>query len=215
MTLKYESIPSGMIECRSTIIWDEETKMAVWIDPTDDPAPIFSRIQNLGLLVKALLLTHGHADHAAGTFLAAKATGLDPQIHPADEALFLRAPQQAASWGMRVDWGPMKPLPLSHGQVLQIANGFALEVLHLPGHTPGGVAFYLANAGLAVVGDTLFCGSVGRTDLPGGNQAQLVKSLQDILYNLPPETIVIPGHGELTQIGRERMENPYVRAKNS
>lgn len=212
MELKYESICSGMIECRSTIVWNPETKNAVWIDPTDDPAPIFSRIQSLGLNVKALLLTHGHADHAAGSFLASKATGLQPHIHPEDLQLLLNAPRQAASWGMMVEWGKIEPIPLKHGQLIEIETGFEIQVLHLPGHTPGGVAFYFASANLAVVGDSLFNGSVGRTDLPGGNFKHLEKSLQQVLYKLPAETIAIPGHGPLTQIGKEMQSNPYVRA---
>ena len=210
-TLRFESIPSGVIECVGTLIWNEATRSAVVIDATDDPTPFLDLVKDRGLTLKALLLTHAHFDHAAGTESVAQATGLVPRLHRDDWGLYAAMPEWGMRYGIEVEPRTIAPQDLSDCEVLDIEDGFRLEVLHTPGHTPGQVAFHVAALGLVVVGDTLFFGSVGRTDFPGGSMEQLQRSIRTKLYALPDETVVVPGHGPRTTIGREKRTNPYVK----
>lgn len=210
--LRWESIPSGILRCVGTVIWNETTKNAVLIDPTDDPSALLEFVHERTLSVHHLLLTHGHIDHAAGACDVAKALGLVPRLHRDDWALFAKMPEWGRSLGLFAPAPDIAPEPIEHDDFVEVEEGFALRVLHTPGHTPGQVAYYVEALKLAVVGDTLFQGSVGRTDLPGGSMEQLERSIRERLYALPDDTVVVPGHGNLTTIGREKMSNPYVRA---
>lgn len=211
--LKYQTIPSGQLQCNGTLIWDTDSKAAVLIDPTDDPTPFLHFIEAENLQVKALLLTHGHVDHAASVCRVAKLLQVNPQMHPADMFIYRGIPSHGAMYGIFVEPMDIEPTPLAHNQILEIAPGFQIQVLHTPGHTPGCVVFYVKALALAVVGDTLFRESVGRTDLPGGNYQALVDSLRNVVYQLPPETIALPGHGPKTSIGHEMKRNAFVRAE--
>jgi len=151
-------------------------------------------------------------DHAASCCAVGRVLGLIPQLHPDDLPIYHSIPQHGAAYGIQVPAMGLEPIALTHGQIIDIEPGFSLEVLHVPGHTPGSVTFYSASLNLAIVGDTLFYGSVGRTDLPGGSHSAIVHSIQTILYKLPPETIAIPGHGPTTKIGYEMVHNSYVKA---
>ena len=210
-TLRFESIPSGAIECVGTLIWNEATRSAVVIDATDDPTPFLELVRNRGLTLKALLLTHAHFDHAAGTERVSRETGLVPRLNRDDWGLYAAMPEWGLRFGIEIAAPAIAPQDLADGEVLEIDDGFRLDVLHTPGHTPGQVAFYNAALGLVVVGDTLFFGSVGRTDFPGGSMEQLQRSIRTRLYALPDETVVVPGHGPHTTIGREKRNNPYVK----
>lgn len=209
--LAWESCPSGVLRCVGTVVWNESTRSAVVIDPTDAPSTFLDLVHDRALVPKALLLTHAHVDHAGGTCEVARKFGLVPRLHRDDWALYRDAPAWARKFGMELPEPDVAPGDLDHGETIEIEDGFRLEVLHTPGHTPGQVAFHFPDIGLVVVGDTLFRGSVGRTDLPGGDQAQLAWSIRERLYALPDDTIVVPGHGQRTTIGREKAENPYVR----
>lgn len=208
--LQYKTIPSGKLQCCGTLIWDSNTLHAVLIDPTDDASPFLSFIEKQGLQVKALLLTHGHVDHAASICQVAHKLGLTPQMHPDDLPIYERIPQHGALYGIHVAPMDITPQPLHHGQILSIGPEFEIEVLHVPGHTPGCVTFYIKDMHLAIVGDTLFYESVGRTDLPGGSTEALIQSIRQVLYKLPPETVAIPGHGPATTIGHEMKWNSFV-----
>jgi len=210
--LLYKSIPSGQLQCRGTLIWNEATRSAVLIDPTDDPTPFLQLIDEKKLSVKALLLTHAHVDHAASCCAVARVLGLTPQLHPDDLPIYYAIAQHGLAFGIEVPAMGIDPTPLAHGQIIEIEPSFVLQVLHVPGHTPGGVTFYVEALQLAVVGDTLFYGSVGRTDLPGGSFAAIKHSIQTILYKLPSDTTAIPGHGPTTKIGYEMLHNPYVKS---
>jgi hydroxyacylglutathione hydrolase len=192
--LKYQTIPSGQLQCNGTLIWDTDSKAAVLIDPTDDPTPFLHFIEAENLQVKALLLTHGHVDHAASVCRVAKLLQVNPQMHPADMFIYRGIPSHGAMYGIFVEPMDVEPTPLAHNQILEIAPGFQIQVLHTPG-------------------DTLFRESVGRTDLPGGNYQALVDSLRNVVYQLPPETIALPGHGPKTSIGHEMKRNAFVRAE--
>lgn len=211
-TLRHESIPSGALGCVGTVVWNEATRSAVVIDATDDPAPFLDLVRERGLVLKAVLLTHAHFDHAAGTDRVARETGLAPRLHRDDWGLYAALPQWGARFGLELAAPSVAPQDLADGEVLEIEDGFRLTVLHTPGHTPGQVAFHIAELGLVVVGDTLFNESVGRTDFPGGSMEQLQRSIRTRLYALPDETVVVPGHGPETTIGHEKRFNPYVRA---
>lgn len=212
LELRRETIPSGALECRGTLLWNEVSRSAVLIDPTDDPAPFLLLAERKGLRIRELLLTHAHVDHAAGADLVARRTGLAPRLHPDDHDLYARLPDWGARFGMAVAAPTVDPVPLEDGQSIDVEDGFRLKVVHTPGHTPGQVAFLVEEIGLVVVGDTLFRGSVGRTDLPGGDFRSLERSIRERLYSLPDPTVVVPGHGPDTTIGREKTTNPYVAA---
>lgn len=209
--LRWEAIPSGIMRCVGTVIWNEATHNAVVIDPTDDPSSFLDFFRDHKLLLKHVLLTHGHIDHAAGACDVAHAFGLVPRLHSDDWVIFEKMPEWGRAIGLAASAPDIAPERVEDDEVIEVEEGFSLRVLHTPGHTPGQVAYYVESLGLAVVGDTLFFGSVGRTDLPGGSMESLTKSIQKKLYALPDETIVVPGHGTRTTIGREKRLNPYVR----
>jgi hydroxyacylglutathione hydrolase len=158
------------------------------------------------------LLTHAHLDHVAGLGHVSETYGCQPRLHPDDAQTYRQAPISAQLYGF-----PMDPLPenvrydLAHGQVLSWGEGRQLEVRFVPGHAPGHVVFICHEEGWLIGGDTLFDGSVGRTDLPGGDAATLMDSIRRELYVLPEEMLVHPGHGPVTTIGKESRTNPFVR----
>ncbi len=177
------------------------------IDPAADAQKILSEIDGLGLKVRSVIDTHGHIDHVTANDAVRKALGVPLLIHPDDEQ-YLRSPDAMMARWMGSD-GKFEPADryLEDGQKLEFGD-CSLQVIHTPGHTPGGVSLY--GNGLVFTGDTLFHRGVGRTDLPGGNQLTLERSIRERLFTLPEETIVYPGHGPSTTIGEERTDNPYV-----
>ena len=189
------SLAVGSIGTNCYIVYQEATKNAVVIDPSDEASLVEARIAALGLKVRAILLTHGHFDHGGDADRIRKRCGAPVYLHPADRAL--------PSWlthGLRADE------ELADGQVLDF-DGLRFRVLHTPGHTPGSVCFLCE--GSLFAGDTLFAGSCGRTDLPGGSWPDMCASLRR-LAELEGEYAVYPGHGEETLLSAERRENPYL-----
>jgi len=209
--LRRESMPSGALGCVGTFVWNEATRTAVLIDPTDDPSTFLGFAKKHDLAVKRVLLTHAHFDHAAGACDAARAFGTVPVLHRDDWALFHDMPQWGQRYGLKANTPDLVPTPVEDGDVLEIEEGFSIRVLHTPGHTQGQVAYVFDALEVAVVGDTLFYGSVGRTDLPGGDFPQLERSIRNKLYTLTEATVVVPGHGPETTIGHEKKNNPYVK----
>jgi len=191
--LRRESIPSGALGCVGTFVWNEETRTAVLIDPTDDPSTFLDFAQKNDLAVKRVLLTHAHFDHAAGACDAARAFGTVPVLHRDDWKLFHDMPKWGLRFGLQAKAPDLAPVPVEDGDVLEIEEGFSIRVLHTPGHTQ-------------------VAGSVGRTDLPGGDFPQLERSIRTKLYALPEATVVVPGHGPETTIGQEKTGNAYVKA---
>lgn len=204
--------PSGKLQCNGTLIYDTETRQAILIDPTDDCSTFLRIAEKEQLKIVALWLTHAHVDHAASTCVASRQLGITPKMHPADQPVYDNIPWLGSMFGLTVSAMDIAPDPIAHGEILEPIAGLPATVLHTPGHTPGGVVFHFPTLQLAIVGDTLFRGSVGRTDLPGGDSAALTRSLREVVYQLPPETVCVPGHGPETTVGYEMKNNPYVRA---
>ncbi|MBI1336126.1 MAG: MBL fold metallo-hydrolase [Phycisphaera sp.] len=185
---------------------------ACWIvDAGFEPQPLVQYIQSRNLFPGAVMLTHAHLDHIAGLHtIRAHWPEVPIHIHPA-ERLFLTEPELNLSIMLEEPIVcPHADATLGHGQKIEL-DGFVFEVRHTPGHSPGGVTFYQSDSHLALVGDALFAGSVGRTDFPTSDPAQLGRSIREQLLTLPDATRVLPGHGPQTTIGRERQSNPWLR----
>lgn len=205
--LRYETFPVGPLSCNCVLVWDPEARTGVVVDPGDEAGRIAARVEALGFRVQALLHTHAHFDHVGATAALQDRWKVPALLHPADTYLIDGMDLQTSLFGMdsvaRPELAPLQPGDLHHG----------LTVLHTPGHTPGGCCFHgqAEGRGLLLAGDTLFQGGVGRTDLWGGNHDHLEQSIREVLYPLADDTVVIPGHGPLTTIGREAATNPFVR----
>ena len=203
----------GPIQANCVLLGDVEAGELVVIDPGEEAERIAERIRESGLRPTMILHTHGHLDHVGGTAELSALLGGDVPVglHPGDIDLYHNAPVQAQMFGLEVDAPPEPDLNIEHGQSLSV-GGINLEVRHAPGHSPGGVCFVVTGADepLVIVGDVLFAGSIGRTDLPGGSFPVLEHSIREQLYTLPDETRVVCGHGPDTTIGRERASNPFV-----
>jgi len=211
-----ESLLVGPLQTNAYVLGCEETRDCAVIDPGGDPREIVSCVRGLRLRPVWILDTHGHGDHI-GAQRAVKETFQEARIaiHEA-EAPMLSSPVKNLSgfFGLPVTSPPADRL-LRDGDTLTVGR-YVLRVIHAPGHTPGGVAFYVPapdgadDPPVVFCGDALFAGSIGRVDFPGGNMEQLISSIRDRLLTLPPETIVYPGHGEPTTIGREAQSNPFL-----
>ena len=200
-------LTTGPIQENAVLVWGAR-QLGFLIDPGDEPGRILAWIQALGVTVQAILLTHAHFDHIGAVQPLREALGAAVYAHPDGAELYRLGAQSAARWNLPF----VQPEPAEHelsaGQVLQ-AGDLTLTVQDLPGHAPGHVV--LVGEGFAVVGDTLFAGSVGRTDLPGGDHALLLRGIRRELLGLPDHTALYPGHGDPTTVGRERAGNPFLQ----
>ena len=205
----HEIIPVGPLQCNCSVIGDEGTREGMVIDPGDDINGVLALVQKHGLTVKQIVVTHAHIDHVGGAMKLRQITGAPILLNQNDYALLKMLDAQAAWVGM-VSPGKVEiDQALSEGDKLR-AGSLEAAVLHTPGHTEGSVCLYFPAQQKLIAGDTLFAGSIGRTDLPGGSLEQILKSLHQRLLALPDETVVIPGHGPLTTIGEERETNPFL-----
>lgn len=183
------------------------TKEGVIIDPGDEVGELIAAARRHGLRIVAILLTHAHLDHITGVGAAKEAFGAPVYLHRDDQFLYDAAPQQGAMFGLRVEQLP----PVDHhyiGGAAPAFGDFTVTVHHTPGHCPGGVCLEIGGA--LFVGDTLFSGSIGRTDLPGGDYDTLIRSIREVLFRFPDETLIYSGHGPVTTIGQEKRTNPFL-----
>jgi hydroxyacylglutathione hydrolase len=207
----HETLPVGMLGCNCSVIGDEISREAIVIDPGDDVSRIVAILERNQLVVKMIVITHAHIDHIGGAEKLRAHTGAPVYMHEADKVLSDRLDMQAAWLGIPTPADPGIDQPAREGDIIR-AGSIEAHVLHTPGHTPGSISLYLPLESKLIAGDTLFQGSIGRTDLPGGDTAQIGRSIRGKLYTLPEDTIVFPGHGETTSIGEEKRHNPFVRA---
>lgn len=209
-----ESFPVGMLQCNCTILGCEKTREAIVVDPGGDVERIQARLEAHGLRVVKIIHTHAHFDHVHGTRQLQGATGAETLLHPGDTYLIDGYREQPRMVGFHFDTGPPPRIDggLEGGETLSFGEAGTL-VLHTPGHTPGSCCFSLetGDGQLLLSGDTLFRGSVGRTDFPGGDSDQLQGSIRDHILGLDQRTRVIPGHGIETTIAYERAHNPFLR----
>jgi len=205
--VRVETLALGPLGANAYLVW-REPGQAVLIDPGDEPARVLEWVESAEVTLQAVLLTHAHFDHLGAVNGVVEALAPPVYLHPAARPVYQRAAASAARWGIFIDPPPLEPLVDLHPGALTPGPGF--EVSHLPGHCPGHVAFYAAEAGALFAGDLLFAGGVGRWDLPGANLDDLQHSIRR-LFALPEETRVFPGHGPATTLAAERRGNPFVQ----
>lgn len=206
--MKVVMIPNGGFVENCYLIIDEAAQQCAVVDPGEEAGLILHKVEQAAAQPVAIWLTHAHIDHVLGVSRVHEATGAPIFLHPADRPLYDHVPEQAAAFGLRV--GPPLPPPdrsFVHGERVHV-GGLSFEVRHTPGHSPGSVS--LAGEGVVFGGDVLFQGSIGRSDLPGGDTETLMRSIERELLVLPDSTIVYSGHGPETTIGAERRTNPFL-----
>ena len=197
----------GPIMANCFIVGCEKTREAAVIDPGDDTDKILMTLAGLKLKVKYIINTHGHFDHVGGNRKMKDATGADILIHSLDAPMLDYLSQSASAWGMNAENSPPPDRMLKDGDEVKFGN-ITLKVIHTPGHSPGGIALY--SDGVVFVGDTLFAGSIGRTDFPGGDFETLLSSIRKKLFVLGDDVRVFTGHGPETTIGAEKKYNPFA-----
>lgn len=208
----HEILPVGPLQCNCSIVGDETTRDGIVIDPGDDIQDILALINKHNLKIKQIVITHAHIDHVGGAMKLRAATGAPILLNRNDYALLKMLDVQASWLGMaspgavEIDHSP------EHSDLVK-AGSLEAQVLHTPGHTEGSICLYFEPQKKLIAGDTLFAGSIGRTDLPGGSFKKIISSIHDRVLALPDETTVIPGHGPITTIGDERETNPFLQGK--
>lgn len=205
----HEVLPVGPLQCNCSVLGDEATREAMVVDPGDNVDDILAIVAKHGLRVTRIVITHAHIDHIGGAARLKAATGAPVYMNASDQFLYDALEQQAAWLGIAPPPRTEVDTAARDGDVLRVGDT-PVEVRHTPGHTPGSLCLYLKTENRLIAGDTLFRSSVGRTDLPGGDGRRILVSIKDKLLTLPDETDVVPGHGEVTTIGRERERNPFL-----
>ena len=205
-----ETFPVGLLQCNCTILGDETTGEAMVIDPGDNIPQIVARLEKHRLKLKQIIITHAHIDHVGGALRLKQLTGAPILLNQNDLPLLDMMEMQAGWLGVQTP-EVVPPDASADDQIIVGLENYPAQVLHTPGHTPGSICLHFAPMKLLIAGDTLFAGSIGRTDLPGGDFKQIMRSLHDRVLMLPNETRVIPGHGAATTIGEERESNPFLQ----
>lgn len=198
----------GPIQANCYILGCEETSKAALIDPGDEADRILMSLAEAQLQVEKIINTHGHFDHVGANSRIKSVTQAELLIHSLDAPMLAHLAASASAWGLNAEDSPPPDRTVADGDTICFGNQ-QLKVIHTPGHTPGGISLY--NDLMVFVGDTLFAGSIGRTDFPGGDYDTLINSIQDKLFTLPDDVTVYPGHMGTTTIGQEKRTNPFCR----
>ena len=205
----HEIFPVGPLQCNCSVLGDEATREGMVIDPGDDIEEILALVHKHNLQIKQIVITHAHIDHVGGAMKLRAATGAPILLNQNDYALLRMLDVQAAWVGVPAPGKVEIDQSLGSSDKIK-AGSLSATVLHTPGHTEGSVCLYFPAEKKLIAGDTLFAGSIGRTDLPGGSFDKIIRSLHGTLLKLPDDTLVVPGHGPLTTIGEERESNPFL-----
>lgn len=205
--MKYKEVVVGALETNCYLVYCEETLQCAVVDPGAEPERIFLEIAEAELKPVVIINTHGHVDHIGANRDMKDHFGVPLYIHAADSPMLGKIQQLELSLFLGAKDSPPADHLMSDAEEIKIGNS-VLRVLHTPGHSPGSVS--LLGDGFLLSGDTLFFEGVGRTDLPGGSQKQLEQSLREKVMTLPDETVILPGHGPLTSVGQERVNNPFI-----
>lgn len=208
MSFQIKTFPLGELQANCYLVAADGAPEAVAIDPGGEPARVLASLAQQQKRLTHILLTHAHFDHVGGVAALAEATGAMVALHP-DDLPLLRRRGSARDFGFNIRPSPEPGLLIRAGQILEI-GAMRLEALFVPGHTPGHLAFYWPEAQAVFTGDVLFKEGIGRTDLPGGDYAALMRSIREVLFALPDDTVVYPGHGPSTTIGDEKRFNPFM-----
>lgn len=208
--LQVETITNGPFVENCFLVADAATKKAILIDPGDEPERIEKIIERMGVKVVEIVNTHGHIDHAGAVAPLKRSLNVPFAIHRGDRPWLEHIAASAAAFGLPPKETPDVDRELEHDQTLQVGDVTG-RVLHTPGHSEGGCCLYFPDQKIVFVGDTLFAGSIGRTDLPGGSMPTLIASIRTQLLSLPDDVIAFSGHGPETSIGTERRSNPFLR----
>ena len=209
MTLKIVQIPVGALAMNATLVMDKESRETIFFDPGDEIERILEIANHENMIITRLIATHCHVDHIAGANTAMEKLRLPLEICPLGKDLLGNVGPIAAAFGYSVS-EIKEGGYLNEGDIVKIGKT-EFTILHCPGHSPDSLCFY--SEGVLIGGDVIFRGSLGRTDLPGGNTEQLMNSITEKIYNLPEDTIIYPGHGPKTDLGREKKENPYLNGR--
>lgn len=205
----HEVLAVGPLQCNCSILGDEATHEAIVVDPGGDISRITALLDKHLLKVKQILITHAHIDHIAGAARLKRLTSA-PVLYNQNDLPLVKMMDEQAGWiGVATPEVPAPDDTLDDGKVIAVGE-ISGSILHTPGHTEGSVCLYLPKESLLLAGDTLFAGSIGRTDLPGGDFHKILTSIRERLMTLPDEVDVVPGHGERTNIGTERDSNPFL-----
>jgi hydroxyacylglutathione hydrolase len=205
----HEILPVGMLQCNCSIFGDEQSLEAIVIDPGDNIADILAILKKHSLKVQAIIITHAHIDHIGGAAKLKAATGAPVHMNRNDAELYDRLDMQAGWLGMETPEQTTIDTEAREGDSLRLGDA-DFHVLETPGHTQGSISIWIPAENKVVAGDTLFRDSIGRTDLPGGDGDQILRSIHTKLMPLPADAVVIPGHGMNTTIGREKERNPFL-----
>jgi hydroxyacylglutathione hydrolase len=206
----HEILPVGMLQCNCSVFGDETTKEAIVIDPGDDMEQILKILDRHGLKVKAIVITHAHIDHIGGAAKMKALTGAPVYMNQNDQELYDQLDWQASWLGIATPERTTVDTAAREGDTLRLGET-EFHILQTPGHTQGSISVWIPGENKVVAGDTLFRDSIGRTDLPGGDMRKILSSIHTKLLTLPPDAVVIAGHGPQTTIGREKERNPFLQ----